>query len=687
MKYVKYIALAAVVPKMVFAAAVSLQSVEVQRIEPCLEPLTTREISQQNEIIKPDPCAPGGGGGGGPYGPPSTPPSITYPAYTNTNSIKISWAASYGNGYPVQYELYESKNNGGWAKIYTGSLPSRVLSNKTAGKYRYRVLAKNASFSSSYRYGNYSLINPRQKSNLYLKYPTTMSTLDSENYQFRIANSAAKTELKRDYPEGQSSSMNTDESRFHLGNGFDLVRGSLKETCLNVNHPDFVITQTPPYQASTFDISYVNDNRHLAQLLDVSSSAQIGFSTDDFNLGLSGEKERYVNSVSDETYVRYVVKVKNRREFWNLSTPVNAIHPALVSNVLSPNDDEAKADFRERCGDNYINSVNIGSALYLVFRFSAKAYSYQEREAAKAELSLAIGDVFQAGGATDSSSSFTETLDRLNVEVRADQIGGPPGVAAGIALNGLNVVDKYNQFVQDTNPSNWAAVDYSTNNYQRPTVYNAYAHSQIFADYTGSQGPLAQMRRWLDISVQHRERCDLYGAYNKNSPTQCHTSIGEISTAMDLCRETRNWDQCVHPHQYNTGSLTTTSPGTYLLGWLSTNVKKLNEDTNTEDYDHHVYKRSLNVDDRTCLKNSQCFLNPYRGSGPGIGKGFDVFSYYYDNPRGGSRSYSVYPQHCARTQVFLDTGNWILADTTADWEYSVRVEGLCPDAEDFLVIP
>ncbi|MEW5248930.1 hypothetical protein [Microbulbifer discodermiae] len=686
MKYIKFAALAALAPKMVFAASLSLQSAEIQRIEPCLEPLSTHELSQQNTLIEPDPCDPGGGGGG-PYGPPSTPASITYPAYTNTDSIKVSWAASYGNGYPVTYELYESKNNGGWVNVYTGSFPSRVLSNKTEGKYRYRVLAKNSSFSSSYRYGNYSLINPRQESNLYLKYPTTMSTLDSENYQFRTVNSAAKTELKRDYPEGQSSSMNTDEGRFHLGNGFDLVRGSLKETCLNVNHPNFVITQTPASQSSTFDISYVNDNRHLAQLLDVSSSAQIGFSSHDFDLGLSGEQERYVNSVSDETYVRYVVKIKNRRESWNLSTPVDAIHPALVNNVLSPNDDEAKADFRERCGDNYISSANIGSALYLVFKFSAKAYSYQERENKKAELGLAIGDVFQASGAVDSSSSLTETLDRLNVEVRADQIGGPPGVAAAIALNGSNVVEKYNQFVQDSNSSNWSAVDYSTNNYQRPTVYNAYAHNQIFADYTGNQGPLAQMRRWLDISVQHRERCDLYGGYDKNPPSQCHTSIGEISTAMDLCLNTRSWGQCVHPHQYNTGSLTTTAPGTYLLGWLSTNVKKLNEDINTEDYDHHVYKSTKNVDDRTCLKNSQCFLNPYRGSGPGIGKGFHVFNYYYDNPRGGSRSYSTYAGYCARTQVYLDTGNWFLADTTADWEYSVTVEGLCPETEDFLVIP
>lgn len=698
MKPIKLIALASVVPAL-FASMAALNAAENQAlfeesgvnqpkrlIEDCILQEVGDHTNRVPELIPIDDCGGGGGGGGGgPYRAPSLPTSITYAPYTNGNSMRVSWGSSNGYGYSVQYELYESKNNGSWTKVYTGYSRSRVLANKAEGKYRYRVMAKNTKYSSSYRYGGYSLVNPRQEENLYSKYPSIMGVMDQKNHQYRSASTPAKTTLKRAKTVGQSSAMRTTDGRFYLGDGFDLVRGTLKETCLDVDHANFSITKTPPLQPSTFDISYVNDNRQLAQLLEVSASAQIGFSGDDFSLGLSGEKERYVKSVTDESYVRFVVKANNRREFWKLNTPTDAIYPELVSNVLSPNNVEAKADFRERCGDNFINSANLGSALYMVFTFDAKKYSYEERESAKAELGLKIGDIFSANGATGSSSSLTEVLNRLEVKINADQVGGPVGLAASISPS--NVMAKYNQFVQDTNPSNWAAVDYTTNNYQRPTVYSAYTHEQIFAKYSGNQGPLAQMKRWLDISVQHKERCDPYSEYGQTRPTQCGTSEAEISIAMDLCRETREWDNCTHPYQYNTGSLTSTTPGTYLYGWLSSNVKKLNEDNNSQSYNHHVHRGSKTVDDRTCLSSSQCFTNKFRGSGPGIGKGFFVYTGYYDNPKGNGRSYSVNPKHCARTQVYLKTGRPPFGDTTADWNYTVDVEGLCPINEDFVVIP
>lgn len=696
MKHKKLLSLVSAAPVILFAgmtvsSAAGVQSSQLepvssgntQIIEPCIEPIAAIEQDQSTRLIPIGDCD--DDGGGGPYRAPSTPGSITYGPYTNGKSISVKWAQSNGYGFPVRYELYERKNSGAWVRVYNGYGTSRTLTNRSVGKYSYKIRALNTSYQSSYRYGGVSIINPRQDDNLYSNYASIMQAMDQKNLQYRSSTTGAKTVLARAKAAGQSSSMNNNEDRFYLGDGFDLVRGTLKETCLDVTHSGFVITKTPPLQPSTFDISYVNDNRQLAELLEVSQSAQIGFTGDDFSLGLSGEKERYVKSVTDESHVRFVVKVNNRREYWKLNTPTDAIYPELVSQVLSPNDNEAKADFRERCGDNFINSANLGSALYLVFTFDAKKYSYEERESAKGELGIKLGDVFSANGTAGSSSSLTEVLNRLEVKINADQVGGPVGLAASITPS--NVMQKYSQFVQDTNPANWAAVDYTTNLYQRPTVYSAYTHEQIFAKYTGNQGPFAQMKRWLDLSVQHKERCDPWAEYGQSRPTQCGTSEAEISIAMDLCRETREWANCKHPVQYNTGSLTTTNPGTYLLGWLSSNVKKLNEATNSQSYNHHVHRGSKQVNDGTCLASSQCFTNKFRGSGPGIGKGYSVYTGYYDNPKGGSRTYTVSPKHCARTKVYLKTGKPPFGDTTADWNYTVDVEGLCPSVEDFLVIP
>jgi hypothetical protein len=325
-----------------------------------------------------------------------------------------------------------------------------------------------------------------------------------------------------------------------------------------VDHPQFVITKSPPQQPTTYSVTHITDNRHLAEVLDVSASAKVGFTDDDFNLGASGEKERYSKAVTDDSYERFVVKWTQRGEFWRLNTPTDAILPELTSQVLIPGSDQARADFRERCGDKFINSVNVGATIYIVFTLDTKKYDAQTRQSKKGTLGLVIGEIFNGALAGSISSSNAQILSEMNVRVHADQVGGPPGLAASI--NATNFNTKYNEFIQGSNLSNWSAVDFTTSNYQRPTVYNAYPHEQIFADFTV---PFAQARRWLDITVQQRERCDPYSANSRDTPPQCGTAATELPIALDLCRETRDWTLCQHPASYYTAF--STIGGTYLL--------------------------------------------------------------------------------------------------------------------------
>ncbi len=702
MKHLKLLTLASVVPIIMLSGITyanqknenefvsDTSSLNSQRlIEPCL--LSSDEAQPSNlEIIPIDDCDGGGGGGGGPYRAPSTPSNLTYLPYTNGTSMKVSWDRSNGYGYPVQYKLYESKNNGPWTLVYSGYSNQKTLTGKTQSKVRYRVMAYNTNHDSPFRYGSNSIIKPFNDTNLYDKYGSVLTNIDQKNANYKSTAASFKSDRLRAKNVGQTTGATTDNNgRFFLGDGYDLIRGALKETCLNVEHNDFEVTQHAPILPTQFGVTYINNNNQLAQELNVSGSGKIGFSGDDFSLGLSGEKDRFVKSAKDETHVRFVVKFVRPAAFFKLRTPTDAIYPELVSNVLSPNDDEAKADFRERCGDQFISNVHQGAALYMVFSFDSKKYSYEERENAKAELGLKIGDFFSVSGSGGSSSSLQETIDRLEVSFTADQVGGPAGLAASIdsSTNISYIGERFNQFVQDTNPSNWAAINFTTANYQRPTVYNAYSHAEIFADYRGTQGPLAQMKRWLDISVQHKERCDPWTEYGQGTPTSCGTSQAEISIAMDTCRDTREWQNCSHPLNYSTGSLTNTNPGSNLYSWLTANVKNLKSATAANDYHHHVHKGSKLVDDETCLPSAQCFTNIHRGSGPGIGKGFFYTHGYYDNPRGGSREYENSPKHCAKTSVFLKTGSGWFSDTTADWWYSIDVEGVCPEAEAFTIVP
>ena len=151
--------------------------------------------------------------------------------------MRVSWSASNGYGYSVQYELYESKNGGTWTQVYNGYSTSANLSNRGQGKYRYRVRAKNTAYTGSYRTGSgYAFVNPRPTNNLYAKYPSAMSAMDQKNAQyFQVNNRVKQSSLARAKMTGQgtvSGRTTSNDGRFYLGDGYDLVRGTLKETCL-----------------------------------------------------------------------------------------------------------------------------------------------------------------------------------------------------------------------------------------------------------------------------------------------------------------------------------------------------------------------------------------------------------------------------------------------------------------------
>jgi hypothetical protein len=612
--------------------------------------------------------------------PPPTPSGISYPAYTNGTSLTVRWNSSSG---ATSYQLYESVNNGSYALVYQGGGVSTTLAGKGQSILSYRVRAcKNSTLCSSYRTGVKMAVNPKPAVDLYAKYPV-LRTLDQRIAAYESTAPSFRTVVPRAVAHGKGSvavARIMGDQRFYLGDGYDVIRGALKENCLSVDHPQFVITNSPPQQPTTYSVTHITDNRHLAEVLDVSASAKIGFTDDDFNLGASGEKERYSKAVTDESYERFVVKWTQRAQFWRLNTPTDAILPELTSQVLVPGSDQARADFRERCGDKFVNSVNLGATIYIVFTLDTKKYDAETRQSKKGTLGLVIGEIFNGSLAGSISSSNAQILSEMNVQVHADQVGGPPGLAASI--NATNFNTKYNEFIQGSNINNWSAVDFTTSNYQRPTVYNAYPHEQIFADFTV---PFAQARRWLDITVQQRERCDPYSANSRGTPPQCGTAATELPIALDLCRETRDWALCQHPASYYTAF--STIGGTYLLGWLNDNVRRVVTAENTQTYNHHVHKGTLDVNDSTCLQHSMCFANKFRGSGVGIGKGFTYQQHEYDNPKGSDPTHALSSSdQCVNTRARLETGGF-LGDTTADLDYTMKIEGFCANNEAFVVVP
>ena len=617
---------------------------------------------------------------------PETPASISYPAYTELTSLAVSWADSppLPNGSPY-YTLEEQVGDGSWVAVWQGYGTSAVLHGKSQATLSYRVHACNdlaTHLCSWEQTGPKMAVNPRPVHNIYAKYPF-LHTVDQRAAAWRSRTPSLASSSARIPATGANPGARIDGvERFYLGDGYDVIRGGLKEICLDTEHPQINIVKSPPLQPTTFEVTHVADNRHLGELLDVTASAKGGLTDDDLTLGVSLERSRYKKAVSDETHERFVVKWVRRAEFWRLVTPADAIHPDITAQILKPNNDEAKADFRERCGDRYINNANVGAALYLVFTYDTKKYDATERDTKKGDFDTKIKNMITASGAGSMTTELQTLISQLNMRVHADQVGGPPGLAAFI--NKDNFAAKYNEFIQGVNQSNWSAVDFTTSLYQRPVAYSAYQHAQIFADYTVA---FAQARRWLDITVQHKERCDPYSDHNRRGPrAECSAAATELAIVLDLCRETRQWANCQHPTGYHTIFPSVIGSGRHLLSWLDASVPQLEADDHTESYNHHTLRSSYFVNDRTCLQHKECFSNKYRGAHQGIGKGFFPEEHYFDNPRGGNPNYQLVDAgSCVNTTVWLDPASFP-GDTTADFNYTMTIEGFCPNPRPFVVV-
>jgi hypothetical protein len=575
--------------------------------------------------------------------------------------------------------------------VYQGVQPGATLTNKSRSTLAYRVRACHSDrprLCSGYLTGKTMIVNPRPVHNLYEKYPF-LHALDQRIASYMGSVPSFRTDVPRiDVPGqiyGRPDNARIDGPRFILGDGYDVIRSGLRSFCLDPDHPGIHIEKSPPSMSSSFEVIEIRDNRHLAEVLNISEGAKSGISHEDFTMGISFEEERYSKSVTDDTYARVVVRWIYRGELWRLATPVDPYAPEILNGFIKPDNATSKVEFRERCGDEFINRAHLGAALYLVFTYNLKKYSVDARTTQKHTFGLKISDIFNGSANASVSADTQRFVEVEKIEVHADQVGGPAGLAASI--NRSNYAQKFNEFVQGTNPSNLGAVDFATTKYERPTIYSAYQPSQLFADY---QIPYAQMRRWGTVVVQHRERCMPYAEHGRPVPPECTVSEAELGTALDMCRNTSQWADCVHPGAYRT-PWGINPAGTLILGWLNDNVKKLVDHEMSQEWAHHVHRGEKSVNDNTCLP-VQCFTNTFQGSGDGIGKGFEPTVHVRDNPKHPDtlpRFTVTDSNRCVNTQLYLETYKPFIVgrDSTADFNYKMRVIGFCPTFSPFVMIP
>lgn len=649
--------------------------VEVCRIgEPC-EPQCPVSMAMVGLCEEPPPPPPP---------PPGAPSNISYPSYSRSPSFTVTWSyASYGE----TYALEERVNQGTWQQIYQGYGTSYAVSGRSPAAYTYRVRSCNVSGCGSYRTGIPTVVNPAPVINLYGQYPFLYAH-DQQNAQYAATAQSFQTGFRQSQvpAKGDFHTLDVVDGKFYLGQGYNLLKDELSQICLDTANPNFQIVSNP-VNIRSFSVERATSVNHLSQLLDVELNGGLSLALKNFTLDLTGSKKRLSEQVSDTYHEKLVVKWEYQLDHWTLNTVAEPLRQDFVSSMLIPNNNNAKANFRERCGDKYIHAVTRGARLYMVFSFDAKRYTSSEREQKSAALKLKIQEVLNANGGGSVSTATQQFLAENNVVIKGYAVGGNKSTVE-VSLSHSDFGIKFQEFVNGVTLANVAAIQPSMSHYPQPSQFLNYSYFQIFADY---RTPAEQLRRWHAIDLEREQRCKLQEAYGYNL-ANCNMAVAELVTAKLRCIETLSWSQCQHPLSYYTGVGTGGLPSTLLYNWMGQNITDLERKSTSGYFDHHVLrsswgtKKCQSFTDDTCLPSSACVVDTTQGANDGIGKGFSYVQHEWDGPGSGSYNNHYIPtgSTCIRTLSTLCTTQF--GDSTADFKFTQGIFGQCPATRAFAIV-
>jgi hypothetical protein len=638
------------------------------------------------------------------YYPPTKPGSITYTGYTVQSAFPVSWGYSSGSGLPVTYELHEQRGSGYWQQIYQGASRSYTVSGRAPSVYRYRVRACNTEGCSLFMTGPTVAVSQRPTQDLYSAYPY-LSAHDQQNAQYAASTQGFRSEfalpqapLLQPVQKSWENLFKPDpiivDGMFHLGQGFDVVKDNYADICINTSHPAFRIVSVPSL-ATEYRATRAVSITHLRELLDVGLSGGISASGADFNFGISSDKQRFVEQISDSYQESVVVKWARKLDKWYLDTAMDPLKPDFIGTMVVPGNPNARLAFRNRCGDKYIHGVTRGARIYVVFQFDAKKYTSTEREQHGASLELAIKNILSANGSSTISTETQQMLARLNVTVEAYAIGGDESIR--VRINRDNFAAEFNAFVNGVSLGNSVMVEQSMRSYDHPTQYLNHPYFDIYADPNAA---LQNIRRWNALDIELAERCNLMATYSGMANYQthkdnCRQAAMEVLSAKDQCLETYWWPNCKHPLAYYTAGPLANPPGplptsTLLYNWMGTNVPRLERETQTYTGNRHVSggfwdKECGSFTDDVCLSSSACAVDSFRIDSTRLTAGYSFNQTYYDCPgSGGSVQTYLYGTSCLRTATTICTSRF--GDTTAGHEFTQEIYGQCPQTRQFALV-
>lgn len=459
---------------------------------------------------------------------------ITYSPFTALGNVDVKWATVSGSS-SITYTLQSQKDNGSWTTVYTGGATSKAFSGLTDGAYKYRVKGCTSTACSPYQEYVHMQVKTANNNLIANAMATKREATDKE----------AQVPMMRGFTVPK------------LGYAYDMVRGEPKSShCWDVTTDSQIVGSTTTAIAKELSYTIANSSEELATQLELNASVDLSAEYGGYSAEYQYTKQLFSKTRSAKDTSVIVAKLKDTRsQIVAKSEPTLNLSTFALSQ-LSTN----KSNFRNDCGDKYVDRVTMGRFAYVTIKVSADGKTQEQLTTTtnqlKVDLKLAEGAYNNSTSAALSSTYYGYTLD-----IFATVIGSGAEVVKLTDMTAL--VGFLGDFESSTNDTLYP-IGHSQKFYNIPAVYNTTDHFSVFTDYRTYSTVLGA---WATLDRQVAERCyyfdhkspvltkDQVKSFNKaaNASTglivgnACGVSKRIIATNISNCASHQTWADCVLP--------------------------------------------------------------------------------------------------------------------------------------------
>ena len=329
-----------------------------------------------------------------------------------------------------------------------------------------------------------------------------------------------KNKGARDINSTSVSSLNASELAL-VGEGFDRISGAQKEDCIGINSSSIDITNISKVESN---VEVVDNKVDLYRKTEKKSSKGGGISLGFFRIGGSKAKttikEIQLNTrdfvaVAEVSYIDKHVRVKNE-------------NPPLLKDIAKDlEEDEDIFEFRDKCGDLFVQEATYGSRMLLLIKASTAFDSNFSAE--ESSSSFGFGVQFIVGIGVDASKSSSDINKDVLSQMRFEAYCLTEGAAPPSICGNYNIDFTDDQLIAQASAQFKTAKDAFIKAVEAKGAKNKHVRLELeLQDYTELKSRVAARTDQLD------ERID---AVNKifELSEQMEADCGELEIGQATC--------------------------------------------------------------------------------------------------------------------------------------------------------